>query len=399
MNGDKNTFQIAYLPWLKLDNTYCVNGIEFIPVKNDNGSINPLFSEIHEIIDIILSLYADNNSEPIINFTVVNITNRDWNISDSDYDTIKRATSLLFLASWAKNEYYSQSSSYINSSTFRIIFQKISLPVNRLTILSRRRDGNKYSTLINNQKIMFNMPWQCSQRNPVAVDTAFLEALNSGCSKGSNTIKRLTFALPFVELANTDDSLMTEEAEAILMGSAFQQLLGVNDGAYMLGRSFGGLFESYGSISVADVMKYRPGIEIDKSNKKRADAQPKWFVHRKWIKELHKLRSKFIHEGTSIRKKWGWSIQEHLVMAAWVIPLTVKLLLEREGHYKLTDLDKCFCMTVDKLLSVNDWGKGTEESCSKWDDIIYTTKFQHGIKLKACRYLENNQTQLNDESI
>lgn len=39
-------------------------------------------------------------------------------------------------------------------------------------------------------------------------------------------------------------------------------------------------------------------------------------------------------------------------MAALVFPLVVKLLLEREGHYVLTDDDRDWCFAVDKLLAV-----------------------------------------------
>ena len=48
----------------------------------------------------------------------------------------------------------------------------------------------------------------------------------------------------------------------------------------------------------------------------------------------------------------GWTIFEHLVMAAYVFLLAVKLLLEREGHYVLTDTDRGRCWAVDQLLAL-----------------------------------------------
>lgn len=50
------------------------------------------------------------------------------------------------------------------------------------------------------------------------------------------TIQRLRTALPFASLANTDDELMDAPAEAILMGSAFEQLLAGDASSYELGR-------------------------------------------------------------------------------------------------------------------------------------------------------------------
>lgn len=42
-------------------------------------------------------------------------------------------------------------------------------------------------------------------------------------------------------------------------------------------------------------------------------------------------------------------------MAAHVFPLTVKLLLEKEGHYALTDDDRAACLATDLLLVEKQW--------------------------------------------
>ena len=59
------------------------------------------------------------------------------------------------------------------------------------------------------------------------------------------------------------------------------------------------------------------------------------------------MRNKVAHEGSDGGRSGGWTIFEHLVMAAYVFPLAVKLLLEREGHYVLTDTDRGWCWAVD----------------------------------------------------
>lgn len=79
------------------------------------------------------------------------------------------------------------------------------------------------------------------------------------------------------------------------------------------------------------------------------------FVHRKWIEELYDLRNSYAHPKN--RRGLGWAPLEHLVMAAFVFPLLVKLLLERKGHYHLTPEDAAKCRAVDKLLALPGWGK------------------------------------------
>jgi len=184
------------------------------------------------------------------------------------------------------------------------------------------------------------------------------------------------------------------------MGSAFEQLLGGDASAYKLGRKFGALFASCGSVTVEDAKKVRPGIEIDGSTPERAAAQPKWWVHRKWIEELYDVRSKSVHEGTADGQTWGWAPSEHLVMAAWVFPLAVKLLLQRDGHYACSDIDKARCLTMDKLLAVTDWAGETEggSRLSKWHEIASSTARKHRFDLITEQFLERNSHLFSEES-
>jgi len=241
-----------------------------------------------------------------------------------------------------------------------------------IALTSRRRDGRNWDGGYKHGEVKFSAPLQCSLGEPTTVDDALLAALDRGNTEHCEATRRLRSALPFVSLANTDDDLMTEPAEAILMGSAFEQLLGGDASAYKLGRKFGVLFQSCGSVTVEDAKNARSGIEIDVSTPERAAAQPQWWVHRKWIEELYDVRSKSVHEGTVGSRSWGWAPSEHLLMAAWVFPLAVKLLLQRDGHYTFSDQDQDRALAVDKLLAVADWGERTNGGTDpqKWQDIV-----------------------------
>ena len=73
------------------------------------------------------------------------------------------------------------------------------------------------------------------------------------------------------------------------------------------------------------------------------------------MEELYSVRSKVAHKGHTSSRRWGWTVGEHLVMAAQVLPLTVKLLLAREGHYTVTDNDRARGLAVDPLLALTQW--------------------------------------------
>src|SRR5436305_12512262 len=112
-----------------------------------------------------------------------------------------------------------------------------------ISISARRLDGHSMDGGYKHGELTFNLPIQCSLRDNATVDEAFLNALDSANAAGAAIINRLRTALPFVQLANTDDDFMMGLAEAILMGSAFEQLLRADASAYRLSRKFGVLFK------------------------------------------------------------------------------------------------------------------------------------------------------------
>ena len=362
---------IIFLPFLRLKAGHSVAGVDFFPLRDGDGKVpEPLESAVAPL-DKILSGYLDRHGKPFTNCVVATIPERGWDLTGADMPAVSWAASLLFLACWAANRYFEHSTN-VNSSEVRIVGQSYSGDMPEYIAVTRRmRDGSGWDGGYKHGQFKFPAPVQCSVRDPVSVDDPFLAALAVADKVDSEAIQRLRAALRFVSLANTDDYLMDVGAEAILMGSAFDQLLlaGRKSSAYNLGRKFTVLFHEFGTATVAEAMKNRPDIEIDP---KYASVQPTWCVHRKWIEELYDARSHAVHKGHHSARKWGWRLREHLVMAAHVFPLTVKLLLDREGHYKFTDDDANSSKAVDKLLVVTEWEKGSEEGrASVWSKTIY----------------------------
>jgi hypothetical protein len=369
---DASTRQLAFMPWLRLKNSQSIGGVEFVPLRDAAGETAPVLLEATDALTRILSGYIDRTGSPVDNCVVATIPGQGWDLSMDDFAKVQWAASLLFVAAWACNDYFPRwIGSYENSSSFRVIWQRFLLPPSYIGITSRRRDVRSCE-IYRHGGAKFSAPVQCSLRDPATVDEGMLDSLDKGDRANCETMGRLRYAIPFVSLANTDDDLMTENAEAILMGSAFEQLLCGDASAYELGRKFGDLFGSFGSVTVKKAKENRPGIEIDESTPERAAAQPEWWVHRKWVEELYNLRSKSVHEGTATGWQWGWTPSEHLIMAAWVFPLAVKLLLQRDGYYALSDDDRYRCLAIDKLLAVTAWGEKTKGGVGphRWREIV-----------------------------
>ena len=378
-SADTKSHHIAFLPFLRVKKGFTVAGVEFLPLRDKDGKAPPPLESAVKAVETILSGYVDRRGKPFTNCVVATIPGKGWDIARDDFPTVTWAASLLFLASWACNEYAARSGGrYVNSSMFRVVGQAYTGPVPYwISISARRRDGGSMDGGYKHGELKFSLPVHISIRDAANVDEGLLVALDKAHAANSPVIDRLRTALPFVELANTDDDLMTDRAEAILMGSAFEQLLQGNASAYKLGRKFGALFGSCGSVTVAEAMKVRPAIEIDTSAPDRVAAQPTWWVHRKWMEELYDVRSKVVHQGTAFARPWGWSLFEHLVMAAHAFPLAVKLLLQREDYYTFTNDDQAACRVIDRILASSTWWSDpddAEELEQSWSRILSKTK-------------------------
>jgi hypothetical protein len=395
---------VLFLPYLRLKKNYSVAGVDFLPLRTGDGTVTPGLEAAAEPLDKILSGYIDRHGKSLQNCVVATIPGKGWDIEKSDFPSIRWAASLLFLASWSCNSYYGSGfGHYVNSSNFRLVGQGFrgSMP-RHIAISTRRRDGSTMDGGYKHGEFKFSVPLQVSIRDEASVDERFLAGLDAAQTAGGVTMDRLRTALPVIELANTDDEFMTEHNEAILMASAFEQLFDADASKYKLSTRFADLFKQFGEMTVADAMKVRPGITIDKSDPARAAAQPNWFVHQKWIEELYDVRNKVVHTGDHTSRSWGWDIAEHLVMAAHVLPLVVKLMLEQEQRYMLTDDDRAACLATDPLLVATQWVDNRDETgddeAPSWQRVLSKTKLDFSFDRAWENYKKDHPEAFGDDS-
>ncbi len=364
-------YLIAFMPWLTLKQECEVAGVRFVPFRDRDGRVSPLLGGAERQIALILSSYVDAEGQSVATGTIATTPGRGWNLADGDFDLVDWAASLLFIASWATNEYFPKFfGAYVNASYFRVVWQRFTGDATWIAPVSRRRDGSMTNGGYEHGKIRFSRPMHCATQDPADIDVGLLEALDKASAQGSETIQRLRSAASFVELANTDDELVNWKAEAILMACAFEQMLDADGSKRELVTEFAPLFAPFGALSVDDTLKVRPDIWLDPQY---AQAQRGWWVHKKWIEELYNLRSKSAHKGTHAGRNWAWLPREHLVMAAFVFPLLIKLMLAREGFYELSDEDRAHGGAVDRILASTGWhepGENRPNPDNKWNKAI-----------------------------
>jgi hypothetical protein len=196
---DATTSQFAFLPWLRLKKPHTVAGVEFVPMRDDAGVTASVLVDSIEPLTKVLSGYIDRKGKPIDNCVVATIPGRGWNLRDDDFEAVEWATSLLFLAAWASNDYFPRwGGPYVNSTSFRVVWQRFSGVPTYIALTSRRRDGRNWDGGYKHGEVKFSVPLPCLLREPAAVDEAFLNALDHGNAVSCETIGRLRYALPFV---------------------------------------------------------------------------------------------------------------------------------------------------------------------------------------------------------
>jgi len=108
-----------------------------------------------------------------------------------------------------------------------------------------------------------------------------------------------------------------------------------------------------------------------------------------------------VHTGDQKGRTWVWDIAEHLVMAAHVLPLVVKLTLEQEKHYVLTDDDHAACLATDPLLVATQWVDNRDETndeAPSWQKILSKTKLDFSFDRAWENYKKSHHEAFREDS-
>jgi len=171
----------------------------------------------------------------------------------------------------------------------------------------------------------------------------------------------------YFDIANTDSDVIRQEAEIILMASAYERLLDIEAKARAMNEGIGRLLSTYAHVTVQEALQSRPEIMIEPEYDA---AQRAWPLHRKWAQEFYHLRNRYTHANDGRVRTWGWHPIEHLVMAAFLFPLAAKLLLQAEGHYTLTEDDEGRLHAIDRLLELQGWGQPAGAYPTNWHRMV-----------------------------
>ena len=135
---------VAFLPWLKLSSSVSVGKVSYVPFETgEMGQDEPLKGLANSLTKI-LSSYVGFLDRSVAAYTVVLKADRNpaWSLEKADFEEVQWATSLLFLAASAHNDYFHQLlPNYVNRAMFDLYWQRFTEPVDSVSLSARRRDG------------------------------------------------------------------------------------------------------------------------------------------------------------------------------------------------------------------------------------------------------------------
>jgi hypothetical protein len=382
--------QIALFPWLFLREPITLGRLTFLPFRDERGNVSAPLAMLAESLSTILRGYVDMHGEPIDNCVVVTHSGRNpvWDLEDDDHKLVSRCARILALSAISRSDYNSNIGHYANSTTFQFFRQRFTEPVTYIAFGVRRRDGSTTDAGYRHGEIKFSVPPQSKSLRETSIDVDLAIAIDQAVEANSPTARRLVPALSFFNLANTDSDVMDMDAEVILFGSAFEQVLDAY-GARRFNEAVGQLLQPYASTTVEQALLSLPGIVIEAQYEA---AQRAWPVHRKWAQELYELRNNYAHGLDYDSRMWGWAPIEHVVMAAFAFPLLVKLMLSAEQHYRLTDDDDGKLAAIDKLLGTTRWAQRVpNENATFWQDVLFETKRDRSLSSAIAEWVEEQK--------
>ena len=288
----------------------------------------------------IFNSYKDPEGNPVHELSVVGFRIKLFKgLLPKEDQEIAELIRLLSFSVMAENDYYQQVGQYFNATHFQSFYQRFQVGSQEIAPRTRRRDGSTLHGGYKHGELKFSMPLEAATNLKARPNIPLLQSLVKCLRQDTSDAAAIRGAINWFFLANTDSNSVTPETEIIMMSSAFETLLQVQDQR----EKKKALMDRLPGLSASSLVKEAVRKGTDGKRQKRS-----WKVW--WIDEFYWLRNKIIHGGKLVPKPKKWTVNEHLTIAAMVLANGVKLKLANLGFYTLEPRDKKRADSIDLFI-------------------------------------------------
>lgn len=386
------TGRIAFLPWVKLPEPVVVGGFRFVPtaVQELGKHVAP---EVEADAVKALRTHVDLRGQPIESCTLIQRVRHAvrWDVPAKLLPQARRASELLALACLSEQRFMEEGHHFphLNASMFRSVSMHVAQGDDHLSMTFRRRGstlrmgGNRFSDTV------FQQPPQIESTGCEVVNLQLAAAIEKARQDGDVIAEAIDASLEFFLLANAETPELDWESCVMLSAMAFDKLLRPSQStARCIAATFAQLWARFPSIPLQSAKRIKPD-----NCPEWLPEQQSWPIHRKWMKEIYEARSARVHRGQLDEFSSNWAAWQHVVIAAFVYPLAIKLMLAATGHYALSDDEEVACEVLDQLLD-SHWGSSWKRR-PEWPSILSRAQSRRQMELVVKRALQETGTETN----
>jgi hypothetical protein len=359
---------LAFLPWAKIPERLEYGRFHLVPFETAVTS-GEIPASLLPAVETILEGYGltrpvDRSRVPLLRHDDAECTAE---LTDEQIGTYYRFRNRLAFAALAARRFFGHR--YWNSDSLRLDVRSFT-PGNSSQVLvtRRRRDGAQhiiYATGTFHEKKPDYVDWCELLRD---VDHPLLAALEQAGAAGGPVTDRLAELMTLFVRANTDSPAVDPQSELVDMVSAFGRLADE--------------WKADAVVSGFLELLPPPANRNDVTGPKLTDARLDRSLRAgaplrgAWLTDAFALRHQFGHGRVqNPRYDSTWTTGEHLLLSAWILPIAVKALLARGGHYVFSPVDEFRTRTFEDLLALEPFASvpsqySDEEPISAWSAVM-----------------------------
>jgi hypothetical protein len=318
---------LAFFPWYHTEESFQAGEYHFLRYVREEEPVGSA-TKLQKQLDGVRRPYRVTRAEPIGHATLVQIDGKELttDLSEDEVSGLFVLAELLAFAGLASREFFHWN--YWNRDNFHLVVQAFRSPVRGVAVSSRRRDGQATSYLTGGSYRVF-LPSHVHLPVRMELDVDLLTALLA--ARDSSLWPQLLEGITNFNLANTDSDVVRPEVEAVLMIGAFERVLDCTRGRE---EELAERLES--SFSPAVPLTPRDCSRESTNRRVTEDFSKRGSVRDGWIRDFFRLRGNLAHGRIQPKYSSIWSLHEHLLLGAYLLPLLVKQVLAREGYLSVT---------------------------------------------------------------
>lgn len=327
---------LSFYPWFTIKERATLGDCILEPV---DVTAPPTNDEERQIRNI-LQRYHDKSNRPIREATLIykDGTPKTQDPTDEEINDVFIVSEMIAFSGLSARRFFSWD--YLNRDTLRLVGQRFKDSQDSPSITSRRRDGQ---TLEGFSRDVFieKCPQNVSLLAKEQLDFPLAESLCKLYRSKDDLWLDVYDAILGFNNANTDRNEIRETAEIVHTCGAFERLFG-----YSQAKVVPKFVHLLSKVPTATNLKYVRKHGSYVSNQNPAT------VREAWIRDFYKTRNEVGHGKSQAQHDKTWDITEHLLLAAYIFPLVMKMFLQEHCWYSLTDKDKERVFAYDYFLNV-----------------------------------------------